>query len=104
LSDRFRATTQPVPLPASNLTAVDVTSSQIDLTWTDNSTNEQGYSIRRSLTNSGRYAEVATVGPNVTKYANGNLVYGTVYYYVVVATNGGAESAASNQATATTPR
>ncbi|MFC1479514.1 Ig-like domain-containing protein [Planctomycetota bacterium] len=41
--------TAPPPPPPSNLTALPISSSQIDLTWTDNSANEDGFRIERSL-------------------------------------------------------
>ena len=102
-SDTVRATTQPIPLAPSNLTATVASPTQINLSWTDNATNEKNYSIRRSPTTGGPYVEVAQVAPNISTFMNVGLVSGTTYYYVVVAINGGTESTPSNEATASTP-
>ncbi|HEY0510573.1 MAG TPA: Calx-beta domain-containing protein [Thermoanaerobaculia bacterium] len=54
----------PVKAP-SNLQAVAHSTSEIDLTWTDNSTNETGFSVERR-TVGGTYEVVATVSANTT--------------------------------------
>ena len=59
-------------LSPSNLTATAVSSSQINLTWTDRSTNETAFVIERS-TNGILFSALATVGPNVTTYSNTGL-------------------------------
>ncbi|MDZ7268026.1 MAG: discoidin domain-containing protein [candidate division KSB1 bacterium] len=91
------------PAAPSNLTATAVSSSQINLNWTDNSANEDGFKIERKTGASGSYAVIATVGANVTSYANTGLVAGTTYYYRVFAYNTGGNSAYSNEANAMTP-
>lgn len=68
----------------SNLDAVAVSSSQINLTWTDNSGNEDGFEIRRSTTGpSGTFTKIAEVGANVTNYSDTGLNAGTQYCYKV---------------------
>ena len=69
-SNTASAVTQAAPaLPAAptNLVATAVSKSQINLTWTDNATNETGFRIERckgsTCTN---FAQIATVGANVT--------------------------------------
>jgi serine protease AprX len=93
------------PAGPSNLTATAISASRIDLSWIDNSTNETGFRIERckgaSCTN---FAELATVGANVTSYSNTGLTKNTAYRYRVRAYNAGGNSAYSNIATATTPR
>lgn len=49
----------------SNLQATAVSTSEIDLAWTDNSTNETGFQIERRAVG-GTYEVVATAGPNAT--------------------------------------
>src|SRR5204863_4036667 len=85
----------------SNLAAAAASSSQIKLTWTDNSTNETGFKVERS-TDGTTYAQVATVGANVTSYSDTGLAAGTKYSYRVRATNAAGDSAYSNVTNATT--
>jgi hypothetical protein len=105
-SDATSATTLAAPtLPAapSNLTATLVSRRQIDLTWDDNSGNEAGFRIERcrgsACTN---FAQIATVGQNVTTYRNTGLRRRTTYKYRVRAYNKVGNSTYSNTATAKT--
>jgi len=91
-----------IPVAPSSLAAVTNSSSQITLTWTDNSNNETGFIIERSLSSSSGFAQVATVGSNITNYVNTGLTSGTIYYYRVAANNSAGTSAYSNVANATT--
>lgn len=98
------ATTLTPQLPAApdTLTAGVASSTQINLTWADRSTNETGFRIERS-TNGGAYSMIATAGSNVTSYASTGLTANTSYSYRVLATNADGTSGYSNVATATTP-
>lgn len=107
-SNTATAVTQAAPtLPAAptNLVATAVSKSQINLTWTDNATNETGFYVERckgsTCTN---FARIATVGANVTTFSNTGLSKGTTYRYRVQAYNAGGVSAYSNIAMATTLR
>ena len=86
----------------SNLSATAVSTSQINLSWADNTTNETGFRIERSGSSGGPYAQIATVGTNVTTYSNTGLSAGTIYYYRVKASNADGASTYSNTASATT--
>src|SRR5207253_253290 len=102
-SNSAHAQTLPAPPAApSNLTATAASVSQINLAWTDNSTNENYFIVARSTTSGGPYTDIATLGTNVTSYSNTGLSGGTTYYYVVRASNVGGSSANSAQASATT--
>ncbi|MFP3937125.1 MAG: fibronectin type III domain-containing protein [Phycisphaerae bacterium] len=70
------------PAAPTDLTATAVSSSQIDLTWTDNSDNEDDFRVERSLDGSS-FSEIATVGANVTTYSDTGLSESTTYYYRV---------------------
>jgi subtilisin family serine protease len=100
------AMTQAAPaLPAAptNLVAVVVSRSQINLTWTDNATNETGFKIERckgaTCTN---FTQIGTVGANITGYSSTGLSANTAYRYRVRAYNVSGNSAYSNIASATT--
>lgn len=88
--------------PPSSLTATAVSSSQINLSWADNSTTETGFRIERSSSSGGPYTQIATVGTNVTTYSNSGLSASTTYYYRVRAYNANGNSASSSVASATT--
>jgi hypothetical protein len=101
-SDVASSTTSPVPVTPDGLTAVAVSSGEIDLTWTDGAT-ESGYSIERSADGSTGWAAIATTGQDVTTYDDLGLVSGTTYYYRVLAMDsGGGASAPSLITSATT--
>lgn len=87
------------PSAPTGLTA-EADSTEISLTWTDVS-NETGYKIERK-TEGGAYAEVGSVGANVTTFSNIGLDPTTKYYYQVKAYNGIGSSGYSNEANATT--
>ncbi|WP_417908499.1 M6 family metalloprotease domain-containing protein [Candidatus Electronema sp. PJ] len=95
------ATFAPIPLPnaPSNLTATAVKGRRINLAWADNSSNETGFKIERSL-NQSSWTQIATTGANIRTYANSSLTIGTTYYYRVRAYNGSGNSAYSNTASA----
>ncbi|MFZ5800817.1 MAG: fibronectin type III domain-containing protein, partial [Candidatus Omnitrophota bacterium] len=87
----------------SGLTATAVSNTQIDLRWTDNSSNEQGFKIERGTgSNPSSFSQIATVGANVTSYSNTALSAGSTYTYRVRAYSGSENSTYSNTATATT--
>jgi hypothetical protein len=77
-----------------------ISASRIDLTWMDNATNELGFRIERA-NSGGAFAEIATVGPNVTSYSNTGLTASTTYDYRVRAYGSGGDSAYSGPASAT---
>ena len=83
--------------------ATAVSSSQINLTWIDNSAAETGYKIERKTTVTGTYAQIAQVGANVQSYNDTNgLDPNTRYYYRVRATNETIDSDYSNEPSALT--
>ena len=94
-------TLPPVPAAPTNLIATAVSASQINLTWSDASTNEDNFLIEQSLDGTS-FTQIASVGAGVTTFANTNLASSTAYYYRVRASNGGGSSAYSNIASATT--
>ena len=59
----------------------------LDLSWTDNSGNETGFEIWRSLTQSGGYDLLLVTASDVTSCVDTNLVPDTTYFYQVRAIN-----------------
>ncbi len=74
---------------------------QLTLTWADNSTNEDGFKVERATGSSGTFAQVITVGPNITSYTDTTVVAGTQYCYRVRAYNVAGDSSYSNAACGT---
>lgn len=89
------------PDAPTNLVATSAGFSQINLTWSDASTNEESFLIERS-TDGSNFTQIASVGVGVTTYPNTGLAGSTTYYYRVRASNSTGNSAYSNIASATT--
>lgn len=85
-----------------NLTAAPVSSTQINLSWSDNNDNESGFKIERSLDGLTGWIQIDTVGANITTYANTGLTCRTTYYYRLRAYNAEGNSDYSNTANAIT--
>jgi hypothetical protein len=82
-------TTGTRPNAPSNLVLLSKSATSATLKWTDNSTNETGYRVERSIDNDSTFLEVANnLGANTTIYISPNLVPGTTYFYRVRAING----------------
>ena len=90
-----------VPQSASNVQATATSSSSIDLGWDDNSSDEDGFYIERSLDGT-NFNAIATTGVDAVSYTDNGLSASTTYYYRVVAFNGVGNSGPSNITNATT--
>ncbi len=73
------------------------------LSWSDNSQDEDGFDIERKVGNGGVFLALVTVPANQSSYTDGNLANGTTYCYRVRAFNSVGGSAYSNEACGTTP-
>jgi hypothetical protein len=104
-SNTASATTPVLTIPAapSGLTAVAASSFTVDLAWTDNSYDEDGFRIERMTAGGGTWAQVATAGADVTAYHDTGLAENTGYVYRVLAYNNAGASPYSNEAPVTTP-
>ena len=85
------------PDAPSLLNSNPINNTQINLSWTDNSNNEDGFKIERKTTVSGTYSEIAQVGPNINTYNNTGLTGGTEYCYRVRSYNAVGNSSYSNE-------
>ncbi len=93
----------PVTTPAapSTLQAQSISTTRINLTWTDNSNNETGFYVERS-SNGTVYNQVAQLSAGVVTYSDNALMASSTYYYRVRAYNSAGNSTYTNDAMATT--
>ena len=91
-----------VPAAPSNLSVAAPSDTAIDLTWSDNSANEDGYLVERSPDGVNNWAQIANLAANTTAFTDNGLTADTAYYYRIRAFNGVGNSDYSNTATATT--
>ncbi len=87
---------QDPPAAPSALDAVSVSTSRIDLSWADNSSNETGFYVQRSPNGIDGWSLVNTVGANTEAWSNTGLPLSTLYYYRVQAYNDDGPSPYSN--------
>jgi len=80
-----------------------VIAAQLQLSWADNSNDENGFNIERKTGATGTYTKIASVGANVTSYTDLSLTNATTYCYRVNAFNSIGNSSYSPEACATTP-
>ncbi len=92
-----------VPAAPTNLVATAVSSTQINLVWSDNANNETGFLVERS-TNGVAFTQIASVGMNAVSFSSTGLSANKKYYYRVRANNAVGPSAYSNTANARTPK
>jgi LmbE family N-acetylglucosaminyl deacetylase len=95
----------PPPATPTNLQAQTVSATKIDLTWTDNATNETGYYVERAPDQAGvagTYAQVASLPANVVSYSNTGLTSSSRYWFRVRAFNTSDVSGYSPAVSATT--
>ena len=70
----------------------------ITINWVDNSTNEDGFKIERRIAST-QFAEIATVGPDVTSYTDNAEPINEQVSYRVKSFNQYGDSAPSNEVT-----
>ncbi|MBO0950297.1 fibronectin type III domain-containing protein [Fibrella forsythiae] len=96
----FAVTPQP-PAAPTNLSASAVSSSEISLTWTDNS-DETNFEVERSADGTTGWTNIRTTAANVTTIRDIGLTALTRYVYRVRSARGGLFSTYTNPASATT--
>jgi hypothetical protein len=79
------------PVPPSNLSVTVISSTQANLTWRDNSSNEDGFIIERKML-SNSYVIIATPTANSTTYSDAGLISHTDYTYRMTSYNSAGNS------------
>jgi len=97
------------PVAPSDLTAIAFTPDWINMTWTDNSNNEEGFKVERCQgttafcdTHPASWTQIAQTGRNINYYGDTGLPSSSTFSYRVRAFNVTAHSAYSATSTATT--
>ena len=86
-----------VPVPPTGLLASAISTSKVNITWTDNSTNETKFELYRSANNNFNYLLLATLNPNTVSYIDSGLFANAIYYYKVRSVGIGGNSGYSNE-------
>jgi hypothetical protein len=90
------------PAPPTSLTAIASATGVINLSWSDNSSNETGFRIEQCTgTNCSNFVELGTVGANAEAEPITGVLAGTSYTYRVRAYNAQGNSSYSNTSSAT---
>lgn len=79
-SGEASATTLEPPDAPSGLTRTEVSPTRNDLAWLDNSDNETGFALERKAGMYGRWAQIDTVGANVTNCTDEGFLADTYFY------------------------
>jgi len=98
---RSTATAATLPNAPGNLLASALSSSQIKLTWIDNSSDETGFRLERSL-DGVTWTEFAVTNSNIISFSDTGLTTATTYQYRARAYNSAGNSSYSNIGSATT--
>ncbi|MEP6675448.1 MAG: fibronectin type III domain-containing protein [Ferruginibacter sp.] len=94
-----------LPDKASNLSAIAMSYSTVQLDWNDNPAplyNETAFEVYRSTTQGSNYKLVAVKPADVISHLDSGLAANTKYYYVIRAVNAGGASVISSEVNATT--
>ncbi|WP_439557742.1 fibronectin type III domain-containing protein [Dyadobacter sp.] len=90
-----------IPKPPSALVATAVSASQINLGWTDNSSDETSFEVESSL-DGVTFGKIADVAANTVIYQHTGLKPATKYWYRVLAKNSAGKSAYTSIVSAVT--
>jgi hypothetical protein len=97
-SNEVRATTLNVPAAPGSLQAGALSSTEVRLTWVDNSGNETGFGIWRK-SGSADWARIGVAAPDSSTFLDRGLTPGLAYQYRIRSHNSVGASAWSNEAT-----
>lgn len=93
------------PAAPSLLVQAAVSTTFVDLSWTDNASDEDSFEVQRAPDvdgAAGTYASIGSTSANVTTFRDNGLTSSATYWYRVRAVNAGGNSAFSNALSVTT--
>ena len=80
-------TLKPAPAAPDSLSVINITKTSVDISWTDNSDNENGFNVIRSAYIDSGYTQAGTAGANTNTFHDDGLSPGTFYFYKIGAYN-----------------
>jgi fibronectin type 3 domain-containing protein len=102
-SNAFQATTPTPPAPPTNLVATNITTTEVDLSWTNVATDATGIKILKQLGNSSSQVVATGLSPTTSSYKITGLTAGSPYTFEVDALNSNGPSGAATLASDTQP-
>lgn len=81
-----------IPGEPVELSVVEVSATQIDLSWVDRSFNEDDFVIERSLSSNTAFSQIGTVSADEVTFSDNTVTAGNGYFYRVKATNASGDS------------
>ncbi len=87
----------------TDLVATATGPNEVELSWTDNDFQEEGYKIERKTGAQGSYSVIDSLGENTESYTDQSVTENTLYYYRVFAFIEQVVSDYSNEDSAKTP-
>ena len=91
-----------IPLPPSNLIISTVGQDFVLLFWNDNSDNEDGFIIERSISDTLNFSTLVDINSNTINFIDSGLEPNTSYFYRIKAYNSAGSSTYSNVVNSTT--
>ncbi len=91
------------PSPPHSLTSAAISATQVDLAWSDENEDEQGFILERSENAGVSWSQVASLPANVTRASDTSAQGGKSYQYRLKAWNDVGQSDPSNVASVSTP-
>jgi len=92
-----------LPADPTNLTATAFSPTQVDLAWTDNAVNEDGFVIERSVDGSGTWSPVGQTAADAVAFSDLTVSPATTYWYQVYAFNIAGNSLPASSGAVMTP-